>query len=139
MKRLPLVVPFLTFAMFSACQVGPSADGIRTLGTGEGITIQLTRTSSSIARYFELLAADADGIYVRSLESPGRNLYRFSYDRIARAQFQGLRRLNFRSGKPDSRRIREIQLVSRYPQGMTDELRDALLLAYEQEAFQTSE
>ena len=57
---------------------------------------------------------------------------------IESVEVGGLERLNFGHGRPPSDvQLQELRLLSRYPQGVNDDLLGRLLVAYDQDELRT--
>jgi len=140
MKRHPrYAVSVLLVVVLSGCTVGQTHNRLTSLPRGQGISVLISPPSGTVVRAYEVLAATIDGLYLRSLHLIGEGpLFLLPYERIGRAQFEGLRQLKFGGGQPpDGERLEQIRLMSRYPPGIDDELRQELLRAYEHDEIQS--
>lgn len=138
-----LAPPLLSLGVlvFVGCNVGPTADVLAPFRTGQGIDVTLSmrgtagRTNGGFRA--EVLEVRREALLVNSPRHP-ESIALVSYRAIGGATFDGLERLNFGSGRPPSpAQQEELRLLSRYPQGVSDELLQKLLLAYHQDELRT--
>lgn len=130
----------LFFVSLLGCTIGPAADSLEPAQSGRGITVQVSVRSDispSLWRHHaEVLAVQDDGLLLRSHHDHEQSIVRIAYSAIREARFDELSRLNFGDGAPPARR-EELRLLSRYPQGVDDDLLRRLLNAYDQDTLRT--
>ena len=140
MKGIVRTLSAVLVVFLAGCTVGPSIDRLHALESGQGIEVALVGTTNPSRRHrFELLSAEDTGLYLRLIEAEVSDaIYWIPYQEIASAEFGAMPQLNFDDGRePTLGRKHDLRLVSRYPQGIDDELREALLRAYDQEEITT--
>jgi hypothetical protein len=139
--RLPYAFLFALLGVvvtLPSCVVGPSADGLAPAQTGRGVDIVVTPLETPEGPTYghiraELLAVRDDALLLQM-----GLITLVPYASIVRAEVEGLERLSFGDGQPptDAKR-QELRLLSRYPQGVSDDLLRRLLDAYDQDELHT--
>jgi small nuclear ribonucleoprotein (snRNP)-like protein len=126
-----IIFPFiLTLFLLSGCVIGGDVSKLHVANhpSGDRVTVKL---HNNHILYGELLALDEFGIFM--LEDPTRKIFRITYPATSNMRV-GKARLNHKKGKkPKKSRILTYQNYSRYPQGISDDLLQSLLTAYNQE------
>ena len=134
MKRSTLTL--IALLMLAGCRIGPSPDGYRPAHRPEGARADLT-LSEQVLRG-ELLALHKDGLVVLVTDKPVDELAFVPFDAIQEGEFDQGKTLRLRNGKAPGARARErLRLMSRYPQGLSDNVLARLLAAYEQDELTT--
>lgn len=126
----------------SGCVFGPSIDGLAPARTGHGVEIRIasraTASSSFGAFSGELLAVREDALLLHVPLLRDDPVTLISYAVIGSAEVVGLDRLSFGDGAaPSAEQREELRLLSRYPQGVSDDLLRRLLAAYDQDELTT--
>lgn len=126
MKYLPVLLILVLGSW--GCRFGPSVEDFRPARSPEGIRARLDMGQTSVRG--ELLAVDNTGLYVLT----GEGVVLAPYKEIVQGRFEPeavsvqLRGRTF----PGSRKYNRLRLMSRFPQGLDDELLDRLLTANDQ-------
>ena len=128
-------VAFLSLLLSAACTIGPGVGGFRPAQGPEGVSARLTLTSEAGELAGEVLAVEESAllIYVHR-EGSGREERLDRY--LARVPFGAVRRADFQQvGKGndvlrDPEFLGRLRLVSRYPQGVSEELLARIEQAY---------
>lgn len=138
---------FVLLLIVAGCQVGSTGHDLAPARTGRGITIQLTTTSdltsASLRKHpAEVLDVQTDSLLLRSLLLRSRRMsqqkiFRIAYSAIEEAGFDDLSQLNFGSNGPSSNQRERLRLLSRFPQGVDEDLLRRLLNAYDQDTLRT--
>lgn len=150
-RRLSLVALVVISLVVAGCPIGSSAGGFVPARGPQGVKawIQLEGTEGPRGTVVcELLAISdsalvilADNLVVRNGEVVVRQGQRvqtvslIAYTRIRNARFHQVSEQVRQGRVPDPKTIERLRLVSRYPQGISSELQDQLLRAYEQPAL----
>ncbi len=128
----------------TSCVIGPSIKKLPQTRTGQGIIVALTTEMApgNVTLYAEVLAVEAEGLLLCGTASPQNvqaiRLVRIAYGAIEKATFEGHRGLNFGKGRIPSAEQREtLRLLSRFPQGVNEDLMPQLLAAYDQDELLT--
>lgn len=124
MKRSWLFVPLIAGL---GCPVGPHAGGFDPATGGAGISVVIT-TEAGRSPDVELLAVRDTALLVLSRSRV--TLVPYPIIRNVRVHQRG--HLNFKAPGPTHSQRDELKLLSRYPQGVSPELLQRLLAAYEQ-------
>lgn len=125
-KYLPVL--FILVLGSGGCRFGPSVEDFRPARNPEGIRARLDMGQTSVRG--ELLAVDNTGLYVLT----GEGVVLAPYKGIMHGRFEPeavnvqLRGRAF----PSSRKYNRLRLMSRFPQGLNNELLDRLLTANDQ-------
>lgn len=141
LTRLSLVS--LWILVLPGCVVGPGISSLAPVRTGQGIDLVFsTLQAPDVPAYrnvsAELLEVRDDALLVRTHQLRPESVMLVSYRAIAEARIEGLKRLSFGNGGGPSRAQRaELRLLSRFPQGVSDELLGTLLAAYDQNELRT--
>lgn len=138
-----VLMAFVLLSAVAGCTVGSAGHRLGPAQTGQGITVEVTTRATS--RYFELwnhsaevLAVQTDGLLLRSHDASQRRIVRVAYSAIEEARFDDLSRLGFGWGAvPSVEQREELRLLSRFPQGVDDELLQRLLNVYDQDTLRT--
>jgi hypothetical protein len=124
--------------MLAGCTVGPNVMKLAPAQTGQGIAIVVVPVETPDGPTYgrisaELLAVRDDALLLRA-----GLITLVSYASIAEVEVEGLQRLNFGDGQPPTEDHREeLRLLSRYPQGGSDDILRRLLDAYDQDELHT--
>lgn len=122
----------------TGCSVGPNVNKLAPARTGQGVDIAVVPVETPDGPTYgrisaELLAVRDDALLLRA-----GLLVLVSYASIKSAEVEELTRLNFGGRRPPSEEQRqELRLLSRYPQGISDDLLRRLLDAYDQDELHT--
>ena len=123
--------------LLAGCIVGPRISRLDFVRTGQGIQAAVTaRTDSALGLRLagELLAVEPGGLLLLT----DRNaIVRIGYGDIDSTTFSSLKRLNWTGGAPPADVASEIRLLSRFPQGVSEELMAALLETHGQDSVRT--
>jgi hypothetical protein len=134
---------FVLLLIVAGCKVGSTGHDLGPARTGQGLTIQVTVPSASQNYYHlwkhhaEVLDVQADSLLLRSRHEAQRSLFRIAYRDIDEARFDDLSRLNFDHDGPSPDQREALRLLSRFPQGVDDNLLRRLLDAYNQNTLRT--
>jgi hypothetical protein len=142
-RQCYVLMALVLLSAVAGCTVGPAGHRLGPAQTGQGITVEVTTRATS--RYFELwnhsaevLAVQTDGLLLRSHDASQRRIVRVAYSAIEEARFDDLSRLGFGWGAvPSAVQREELRLLSRFPQGVDDELLQRLLNVYDQDTLRT--
>lgn len=141
MPRRPSVLSALTLAVIftlTGCTVGPNVNKLQPALTGQGVSIAVVPVETPDGENYgrisaELLAVRDDALLLRA-----GLITLVSYSSIASAEVEELERLNFGDQRPPTEEQRQgLRLLSRYPQGVSDDLLRRLLDAYDQNELHT--
>lgn len=140
MIMLRLSLASLLLAL-SGCMIGPGAKKLPPVQTGQGIVVALTTTAAPKVPSFQNHRAEVLAVQEESLLLLIHDLgsiFDISYNVIAKARFDRLKRLNFGKGRPPSpEQLEEMRLLSRFPQGVSQEMLHRLLATYHQNKLNT--
>ena len=124
--------------LLAGCTVGPNVMKLAPAQTGQGIGIVVIPVETPGGPTYgrisaELLEVRDDALLIRE-----SRVALVAYRAIAQVEVRGLKRLNFGDGEPPTEEQREeLRLLSRYPQGVSDDLLQRLLDAYDQDELHT--
>lgn len=125
--------------MLAGCTVGPNVMKLAPAQTGQGIDIVVVPVDTPDGPRYEridgeLLAVRPDALLLRA-----SRIVLVAYSSMEDVTVEGLKRLNFGDGQPppSKEQREELRLLSRYPQGVSDDLLRRLLDAYDQDELHT--
>lgn len=121
----PAAVTLVTLAL-AGCSVGPRVEKFRPAQEPAGVETELRLANRTIAG--ELLALENAGLLVLS----ERRVVRVPYRAIQRGSFGQLGLFMTKGVAPPADKRERLRLVSRFPQGLSEDLLRDLLAAYGQ-------
>ena len=138
MKRFRLRIYTAILAFLSACHVGPQIDQIHAarLPAGASVLIEIAQSSTKKKRNYEgeLLEVRDDGLVValRSDSIRDTHIAFVPWNIVSR-----VKAITLPGIQSSTRRIaiKKFRIVSRYPQGLSPELLDRLLVSFDQKAI----
>ena len=141
MRYKPLSLIMLGLAV-SACQVGPTVETFKPAHDPEGVRMTLELNKDLVPGdelEGELLEVRVDGLLLNVAPAPGaesdaRRVWSVSYSQVKRMKMAQ------RTGwvyEVDARKREKLTLLSRFPQGLSPELLEALLSSQNQDAIIT--
>lgn len=115
----------------AGCHFGNTVATFPPAQSPSGVTVSIDTAQAGTYLVGELLAIDSAGMHVladTALTPP--RLFLVSYSRVRRMSLHRVD-LTLKPGQPSSpTRLAEVRRLARFPQGLTDPLRDRLLAAY---------
>ena len=125
--------------MLAGCRVGPNVMKLAPALTGRGIDIVVVPVETPDGPQYERIDAELLAVRPDALLLRASRIVLVSYSSIEDVTVEGLKRLNFGDGQPppSEKQREELRLLSRYPQGVSDDLLRRLLDAYDQDELQT--
>ncbi len=148
MSTSKLLMVALAATWLSACHVGPQIDDTN-LGRqphGASVVVELAEKANAkrIEHRGELLDVRDDGLVVLASEASeaGPRIVLIPWSKIHRASASDLSGIAVRTSQGDNQRnasIEELRNVSRFPQGLSPELIERLLIRYGQTALDSIE
>lgn len=141
MNSRTLAIMVVSLAVVGACHVGPQVSEIAALRVPHGATVEIVvkeKGSRRKSRYEgELIEVSDAGLLLELEREDGRHLVLAHWRELDKLQATELDGFLMRSSDSPERReelMAEYRLISRFPQGLSDELRSRLLAAYNQDA-----
>ena len=128
--------------ILAGCAVGTNVKTLQPVQNGGGISVVIelseiqtwpegTMTTTPFQRIDgELLSATEEYLVVN-----GRAIVQLHYSQVANASFPGLKHLGFSGSGPSAEVLQELKLYSRYPAGISSEVMESLLAAYNQDSL----
>ncbi len=148
MRSLRAFTPVLVCLTLGACHVGPQIDKMRLpySPNGADVLVKVNASAREKKREYrgELLETTADGLLVGlSADSPdGTRMafvpWRIVYSAVA-TEAEEIKTRVRATGQSHETAVEEFRLISRYPQGLSPDLRDALLASFGQTTVLTIE
>lgn len=141
MKTIKLKIGILALSLLAGCQVGPMIHEIDELKSpfGANVRIEVSQTGTSKTRKYdgELIETRDDGLVV-ALRTEGGAPSRVTFAPWSRihlvkaTELPGFQARGTGSQSPESASTEKMRIISRFPQGLSPELMEQLLVGYDQ-------
>ena len=138
-RSLALVATLL--ALVAGCHIGPQVSEVPALRLPQGATVQVVVKEADSRRRFryegELIELNDDGVLFELARDDGKNLYIAPWaevDTLKATELEGFFSRSLSRPEQRAEKIGDFRLISRFPQGLSVELRSRLLAAYGQDA-----